>query len=319
MIEKALYEHLQSQTDLLEKHLATYCGKMAIFNQEAPDDHDPGWGSFGEEEYEYEDDDEVSEPESQYGRIVFALDLSDDPQRKYSGTLAVDVMCEDGAQIPEELEPIVRQLIDGYFFSEEDLTISAQWSASNYFTQPTEKVVGVTLTFGLLAFTKQTTNDPDPIALINAWTKDELDKMLGKPVRVIGCDHMESAWKPTNENPAIYWRLDNITPCGWIPDTYNCSWKTAIVYGHVLAGDKNENAKIARIIDNTLTLKKRLIFDDDAPLMVDRNIRVNLGNDQLRVGQIVLEATYGILNIPKQAEPLQNINTKERRTTNGGN
>lgn len=308
MIEKALYEHLQSQTDLLERHLATYGGKMAIFNQEAPADTDPGWGSFSEEEIDYEyDEDDVIEPKSQYGRIVFALDLSDDPQRKYSGTLAVDVLCEDGAQIPEELEPIVRQLIDGYFFSEKDLTISAQWSASNYFTQPQEKVVGVTLTFGLLAFTKQTTNDPDPIALINTWTHDDLVEILEKPVRVIGHDDMESVWKPTKDNPAIYWRLGNIGPCGWIPDTFNCSWHTAVIHGHILAGDKNENAIVARQIDNILTLKKRLIFDDMSPLMVDRNIRINLSNDELRVGQITLDATYGILRTVKETTRMNHI------------
>ena len=299
MIEAALYKHLQSHIDILGPHLAKYAGTMAIFNQEAPDDTDPGW-----------------ESESQYGRIVYALDLTEDPARKYSGTLAVDVSCEDGQQVPEELEPLVRLLIDGFFFGAEGITIAAQWSASNYFTEPTEKVVGVTLTFGLLAFTPQTTIDPDPIALLNTWTRKELQTALGKEIRIIGYDTMDEAWKPTDETPAIYWRLDNITPCGWIPDTYSVSWQTAIIYGHILAGTKDGNAVIARQIDNILTIKKRLIFDDNSPLMVDRNIRINLGSDQLRTGQITIDATYGVLRASAPYKPIQNISVTEGRSNN---
>lgn len=299
MIEQALYEHLQKQEDILSPYLARHNGRMAIFNQEAPADTDNGWDS-----------------ESQYGRLVFAMDLKEDPQRQYSATLAVDVCCENGRQAPEELEPIVRELIDGYFFSNEEQTLAAQWSASDYFTEPTDKIIGVTLTFGLLAFPKQTTIEPDPIALFNSWTRSEFEKTLGKTIRIIGYDTMEAAWKPTTDNPAIYWRLDNITSCNWIPDTYNCSWHTALIYGHLLTGDKNENGVIARQLDNILTMKRRLIFEDMSPLMVDRNIRINLGNDQLRVGQIAIDATYGILR-PQISNPIRNISVEERRTNNG--
>ena len=293
MIEAALYNHLQK--NLKENpYLASYDGKKAIFNQEVPDDTKPGWGG-----------------ESQYGRIVFVLDWSDDPERKYSGTLAVDVQCEKDLYEPEILEPIIRELIDGYFFSTTEITIAAQWSTSNYFTDPTEKIVGVTLTFGLLAFPKQTTIEPDPIALLNKWSSEQLKEVLGKNLRVIGYDELEDAWKPTKEEPAIYWRLSSIGPCVWIPDTYNCSWHTAVVNGHILAHDKDTNAIIARTIDNILTLKRRLIFEDQSPLMVDRNIRVNLVNDQMRVGQIALDATYGILR-SYPYNPIKNISVNRK-------
>lgn len=299
MIEAALQQHLQSQTKILSPYLTTYSGMMAIFNQEAPPDTDGRW-----------------EKKSQYGRIIYAVDLSDDPERKYSGTLVVDVQCENGKQIPEEMEPIVRELIDGYFFSTPETTIAAQWSASNYFTEPTEKVVGVTLTFGLLAFPKQTTIEPDPIRLINKWTKEELPTIIGKEIHVIGHDELEPAWKPTAENPAIYWRLSATNPCSWIPDTYHCSWRTATVYGHILCPDKNMTTNIARNITNTLTMKKRLIFEDVSPLMVDRNIRINLASDEFRTGQITLEATYGLLRTYPQVSPINNSNIQERRANN---
>lgn len=288
MIEPQVRQHLISQ-EALEPYMAKWAGEMAIFNQEAPADTDPNW-----------------EPnKSQYGRIVFNMEMQDDPERTMTGTMMVDVMCEDGQQYPEDIEPIVRKLIDGYFFSNSDMTMAAQWNTSKYFTEPAAKVVGVTLVFKLLAFPKQLTMDPDPIALINKWTAEDLPAIIGsETIRVIGMDELPAAWMPTNEIPAIYWRLGNIAPAGWIPDTYNCSWQTAEIHGHVMAPDNHRANLIARLIDNTLTIKKRLIFEDMAPLMVDRNIRVSPQNDPLRVGQLNIEATYGILNIPPKKQKL---------------
>ena len=101
MIEQALYQHLQEQ-EALRPFLAEYAGTMAIFSQEAPADSDPGWGQG-----------------PQYGRIVFAVDLQGDPERTMGGMLSVDILCKKGEQFPEEVEPILRPLIHGYFFCRE--------------------------------------------------------------------------------------------------------------------------------------------------------------------------------------------------------
>lgn len=291
MIEAQVREHLIKQ-EALSPYMATYAGAMAVFNQEAPPDTDKGWGSG-----------------SQYGRIVFYINMQGDPQRNISGTLGVDLYCEKKSnQIPEEIEPILRQLIDGYFFSNENVTIAAQWSTTQYFTDPTEKIVGATLMFDLLDFPNQQTTDPDPIALINQWTSKDLPAILGIPeVRVIGCDVLPEAWKPTDETPAVYWRLGTIRKCNWIPDTYSCSWETATLHGHIMAQNDATATKIARVIQNTLTIKKRLIFEDMAPLMIDRGIQVNPASDPLRNGQISVEGTYGILNIRATATKMTHI------------
>lgn len=293
MIEAQVRKHLIEQAEL-SPYLTTYAGQMAVFNQEAPADTDPMWKRG-----------------SQYGRIVFYIDMQDDPQRNISGTMGVDIYCENGKQVPEEIEPIVRNLIDGYFFSNESVTIAAQWSSTQYFTEPTKKVNGATLMFSLLDFPNQQTTDPDPVALINDWTANDLANLLNIPaVRVIGRDSLPAAWKPTNELPAIYWRISRIGKCSWIPDTYNCSLETATINGHVMAPDNATATKIARVIQNTLTIKKRLIFEDMAPLMIDRNIQVTPTSDPLRVGQISLEGTYGILNIPIAKPKMENISIR---------
>lgn len=290
MIEAQVRQHLVQQADL-EPFMATYAGSIAVFNQEAPPDTDPEW-SRG----------------SQYGRIVFYIDMQDDPQRNISGTMGVDIYCENGKQVPEEIEPILRPLIDGYFFSTEAVTIAAQWRSTQYFTDPTQKVVGATLLFDLLDFPMQETTDPDPIALFNDWTKKDLPEIIRvREIRVIGRDKLPDAWKPTNELPAVYWRNGETRNCVWIPETYTCTWETAVVWGHIMASDNATATKIARLIQNTLITKRRLIFDDMAPLMIDRNINVTPANDPLRVGIINLEATYGILNVKPPSPPFHNI------------
>lgn len=267
--------------------MATHNKELAIFSQEAPADTSPLWGE-----------------RDQYGRVVFYIDMQDDPQRNISGTMGVDLYCKSGtSQVPEEIEPILRSLLDGYFFSNETSTIAARWRSTQYFSEPTKKVIGATLTFDLLDFPKQETIDPDPIALINDWTAKTY-----KNLTVIGRAELPPAWKPTAEAPAIYWRLGDVRKCDWIPDTYNCSWEIATIHGHVMAPDSATETKIARSIQNTLTLKKRLIFKDEAPLFIDRNIRVSSTSDALRNGQLSIDGTYGILNIPESpGAPIENI------------
>ena len=295
MIEELLYKHLQSHSKELEPYLATFADKPAIFSQEAPKDTDKGW--------------KANAP--QYGRVVFAIDTNDDPEREISGILSVDISCTKDQTPPEYIEPIIKDLIDGYFFTTEGQTIAAHWSASNYFTEPPNQVNGVTITFELLAFPHQQTLEPDPIQLLNKWTREELTKAIGTNIHVIGYDTMaEEVWKPTDQYPAIYWRLMSIGPCGWIPDTYHCSWHTASMQGHVFVPDSSLMAAISRCIGNILTLKKRLIFEDNSPLMVDRNIRITNGTNPMRQGQVTIDGTYGILNIQPEAPVMNHISVK---------
>ena len=284
MFEQLLYRHLQTFTTELSQYLAQFYDRMAIFNQEAPDDQSDGWGEG-----------------SQYGRIVYAVNMEDNSERIVSGTLMVDVICQSGKQIPEELEQIVKPLIDGYFFTDTTRTIAAQWSASNYFTDADKKEEGVTITYTLLAFPSQTTNAPDPIQLINEFTKELIPNSC-----VIGLDTMQTAWKPTNNIPAIYWRLVNISPCVWIPSTYACEWQTATCQAHILAPDKDIETAISRLIDNGFSLKKSLQFPDGTYMRIDRNVRVVTGADPLKQGQVTLEATYGIVR-KNSATPLEHI------------
>ena len=109
MIEQAVYEHLKAQSELTA-HLTTHGGEPAVFHRKAPDDADPQWGYS-----------------SHYGRVVFETDLQGDPERIMGGTLVVDVMCDKNGCHSEELEPVIKRLVQGYFFSNGTFAVAAQW------------------------------------------------------------------------------------------------------------------------------------------------------------------------------------------------
>lgn len=298
MIEQALYEHLVSQASLLP-YLAAYNDRPAIFNQEAPADTDYLW-SCG----------------AQYGRIVFAVDIQGDPERTLGGILTVDIMCKENEQFPEEIEPIVRQLIHGYFFSNGTFVVAAQWKNTSYFTEPTNEVTGCTITFDLLGFPKRTTFGPDVIDRLNEWCA------AFNNLHVINYDELPStAWRPTDDESAIYWRCLPEKPARWIPDTYQTVWRMTTVKGHIFSQDIATAEKVARTIIYKLYADKRLFRDGESPIMVNRNNDVDMGADPLRTGQLSVEATFGVIVAFANDQMIQQIgmsdNTKERRLVNG--
>lgn len=285
MIEQALREHLIAQDELAD-YLGRYAEQPAIFSQEAPADTDRRWA-----------------PGQQYGRIVFAVDIQGDPERAMGGTLAVDIMCEDGKQFPEDIEPLLRQLIHGWFFSSGTFTVAAQWKNSSYFTQPKEEITGCTMTFELLAFPVITTASPDIIARINEWTSVRFPD-----VHVINYgEPEETAWKPTGKKSAVYWRFVTESPAGWIPDTFQTIWRTATLKCHIFSENNAVAASVAREIVVRLYADKRVIKSGESPIMVNRKNTVDLGADPLRTGQITAEATYGIVIIRSTENTVQNI------------
>lgn len=295
MIEQALVEHLKAQA-ALAPYLAQYAGQLAVFNQEAPADVDELWGDG-----------------PQYGRVVFAVDLQGDAERTMGGTLLVDILCKEDEQFPEEIEPILRNLIHGYFFSNGTFTVAAQWRNSSPFTEPTDHVTGCTVSFDLLGFPVLTTFDPDVVERINEWSR-ALEQL-----HVINHDELPStAWKPTEGESAIYWRVSNEAPAKWIPDTFQTVWRTATIKGHVFSCDNATSSSVAREIILRLYNARRLMKAGEAPIMVNRNNTADYGADPLRAGQITVEATYGVVVQLANERKIHHIEYNERKEKQNG-
>ncbi len=282
MIDKAIYEHLVSDPEL-SPLLTVYDDKPSVFNQEAPPDTDTLWAKG-----------------AQYSRIIFALDIQGDPARTIEGSLSLDIQCAAGKQFPEELEPVVRKLIDGYFFSDEGCTMEAQWIDTRYFTEPAHQVSGVTLAFTLLAFPMLGGNITKRL---NEWTSERFPELL-----VLNRDSLPSAWKPSAEKKAVYWRMASTRPARWIPDTYQTVWRTATFYGHVFAPDIETVEEISQAITMKLYSDRRLVKRGESQIMVDRNNSYDAGADALRMGQITVEATYGEIVQHQPYNPMNHIN-----------
>ena len=263
---------------------------MAIFNQEAPADRDELWGDG-----------------NQYGRIVFAVDLQGDPERILGGRLSVDIMCkddEDYEYTPEDIEPVLRRLIHGYFFSNCTFTVAAQWKNTSYFTEQTNHVIGCTQTYDLLGFPVITTSNPDVVERINEWTSQTFPAL-----HVINYNELpDCAWKPQGGESAVYWRLVSEAPAGWIPNTFSTIWQTAILKCHIFSEDVATASTVARDIAIRLHADKRLLKAGETPIMVNRKNTTDNSADPLRTGQLTVEATYGVIVYFENAGKLENIN-----------
>lgn len=293
MIEQALYQHLQEQDSLLP-YLAEYDGKMAIFNQTAPSDKDTKWGEG-----------------PQYGRIVFSVDLKGDPERTLGGKLTMDILCKEGEQFPEDIEPILRPLIHGYFFCRKKFVVSAQWLDTKPFNEPTNSLNGCTLFFDLLAF-PISSYAPHVITQFNEWSS------TFENLHIINRDPLPTvAWKPEKGQSAIYWRVAKEEQCRWIPTTFSTVWMTAFVRGYIFSETPAAAAEVAHKLQMRLYADKRLRKDGallragESPIMVNSKISVDNGADPLRTGQMTVEATYGVVVAfepdPEQVGVIQNI------------
>lgn len=293
MIEQALYQHLQEQ-ESLRPYLAEYAGKMAIFNQTAPSDKDDDWGDG-----------------PQYGRIVFSVDLQGDPERTMGGKLTLDILCKEGDQFPEEIEPILRPLIHGYFFCRDKFVVSAQWLDTKPFTEPANYLTGCTLFFDLLAF-PISTYAPHVITQFNEWSS------IFENLHVINRDPLPAvAWKPENGQSAVYWRVSKEEQCRWIPTTFSTVWMSATVKGYIFSETPAAAAEVANKLVMRLYADRRLKKDGEllrageSPIMVNNRNTVDNGADPLRTGQLTVEATYGTVVAfepdPEQVGVINNI------------
>lgn len=291
MIVNALDKHLINN-EQLKKLLSSYQGLPAVFQTMAPLDDDKNWDSA-----------------VHYANAVYNIDTSSEAERKIAGTLGIDVVCSLQSASPEDITAALKDCISGYFFkSDEGDTISAMWERADAFTtEPDNKLFGNSLTFSLLAFPKQTTAEPDPVNLMNNWVKE-----IYPNITVIGMDETADVWKPTDKNPAVYWKLRTMGPSSSMVSTYHCTWVNSSLQLHVIAPSSSVRNTVLQDITNRLSAAQRIIFPQDrSPFHIER-IAVTAGADPVRVGQMTLTGSYGILRSYPETQKLNNpvINEK---------
>lgn len=284
-IRRLLYSQLFTDEQIAGM-LAAYNGAPALFYQTAPSDSRNGWGA------------------RKYPRVDFNVDTRQDPERKAQGTLTFNIWCTSectvlgGMDLDKAIEQRIVELVSGTFYSVPDgSAVCAEWERSDEFavsetrdktTHP--EVYGVTVTFDLLEFPEQLSTTPDPIQGLNAWTKRYFPLMT-----TIASDAMPPIWKPTDENPAIYWRFEGTA--GTNRQSYAVSWFTGTFAAHILACSVTERNRWTKALIERAQADGEVVLTDGSPMFINQ-IAVRHGADPLREGQLALTGQYGVLTQP---------------------
>lgn len=284
MIESLLYQHLCNCEDLTSL-LATYDERPAIFHQIAPFDTDEKWKG-----------------KMQFSRIVYDIDKTGDVERKISGNLYIDIMCSQGSIEPEAIETVLKDIIDGYFFEDDDgMTYSAQWERSDGFTvEKNNQVFGLTLSFSLLAFPLQNTGTFDTIGLMNTWSKTTFPQAT-----IINISATQKVFKPTDENPAIYWSSQGLTDSP-VESIYHCTWVQSNLTMHIIAPSTAVRNSLVQQAHSILSFKSRIMSEDGTQFMLHRAV-ANMTADPFRVGQLIVQGSYPLIRPENDVSKLRNI------------
>lgn len=271
MIEIPLGDYLCNNEQLSEL-LSSYGGQPAIFHQIAPKDDDETWDS-----------------ENHYARIVFDIDKTADDERKAAGTLYMDVMSSDKSTEPEDIEAVLKGLIDGFFFVSDGMTYAAKWVSTDGFkTEPNNKVFGCSLTFSLLAFPVQITSDPDTVELMNTWTASFLPEAI-----IINVTETDSVFTPTDEKPVVYWSHRGMSDSP-ITSNWACTWIQSNLSMHIMAPSATLRNSIIKRVLTELNMTRRVLWPDKSQFMI-HNVSANLTSDPVKTGQLTVQGSFGVL------------------------
>ena len=282
-MDEVIYEYLTEQQDLRDI-LTSWDERPAVFNREAPAAEDGYWANG-----------------AQSPRIIFGLDMQEDPERKISGTLTLDVYISTEIFL-EDIEPIVRNLLDQKFFSDTENTIAVNWRSNNPFYTPDkgDQIAGMTMVFDVVALPDQHLTFPCPVTALDTFIKSVFPDYI-----VIGTDELPSVFEATDSTPVLYVRLRELKT-STRPSTYFTQWYDATMMVHVIAPDITVREKVSKILIETLGVhRERITMPDGAPMMISLVVE-QMGADQLKTGQISMTGTYGLLT-KFDGTPLKNI------------
>ena len=262
--------------------LAVYAGKPAIFFQSAPDDQSEAWNSV-----------------AQYPRIVLTMDIFSNAERNTMGALAVDVICTEAGTLPEEIEPHIRQSLEGVFFTPQGAdTFSPKWRNTQVFREQSvaDKSfnIGMTINFDIYEFPLLETSDPDPIAAINRYA-EEWDKELS----VLGKAELPEIFEPSRHRPVAYFRRLN---ANIEKQTNTVVWLIGDLALHLFAPTLRDRVEWLEQFAQSLGLDGEVTMLDGSPMFV-RYIKGDAKADEV-TGQLTIGVRYGLLRKPKYAHTM---------------
>lgn len=289
MLEQIIAQHLKEDVSLATC-LSTYNGEPAIFNRARPLLEDPGWGNAPEKNY-----------------VVLFLDFREDAARRATSTLKVEIICSNIQQPTEDIGQLIKDKLKGCFFTENKLTISADWIKAESLEPG-----GIRLIFSVNKFSCQDGDQNNPAMILKDWCRGILPSTEGETPYFLGDADMPPIIRPTASRPALYFRISKVKPCDWIKGNSMVDWRTAIVQGHIIVPDNpSRETQIALYLDEAMAAVNRIVTETST-MEVNRNTVIDLTAAPQRIGQLAIEATYGIAKAQEPGEKLQNVSVKIR-------
>ncbi|MBQ9347988.1 MAG: hypothetical protein IJT94_11745, partial [Oscillibacter sp.] len=213
----------------------------------------------------------------------------------------VNIFCDKQDALPEELEPLVREVLCGVFLTPEgSFPYSLAWASSEPIQWErtgeghTDTLFeGTAMLFDVYAFPVQATTDPDPVLAMNEYIREWFADAV-----VIGDSAIPSVLEPTAERPVFYFREESSETDR---ETNMGVWVNAVLACHIFAGGQ-EGAWI-RTLSNYLRLAGEVTMLDNSPMFM-KNVRTNNTAAALSVGQIRLHVSYGVIRMEEPVPAL---------------
>lgn len=294
-LEELIYKRFVNSEKLI-KYLARFSGMPAVFNPEAPDESQEGWGG-----------------NTQYPQVIYNFDMQANEERHSAGTLSVSLLCQNTTEVmPEAIEPLVRDCLRDVILKPEGGTpYCFAWARTDAFTIDEKKVdvtIGSEIRFDILEYPSQETTDPDPVMAADRYIKELYPDCL-----VMGYDRMEEITEATAERPVIYCRLVSADKS---EETNTVAWMDGRIAVHILCPDSGIRMKMASAITNRMSLDGEIIMLDNSPMFI-RRLQANYKSDYLKDGQIFVTGHYGLLRYRAKPHTMTAVHINFKEGYNG--
>lgn len=269
-LKQLIYKRLTEQKELCGM-LATYANQPAVFDTEAPDDGQDGWGG-----------------KSQYPRITTVLDMQANEERSSVGTLNITIYTERTSMVILRIDALAKECFRDLLINPEDGgPYSFAWARTDPFLVEGTNVIGQEISFDIMEYSNQETTDPDPVVALSHYIKE-----MYPETTVLGVDRI-GEFTDASRNPTFYCRLVTMDKVNG-NNMNTVAWMDCRIAVHLLCPDKATNLKMISAVLHKLSTDERVILLDKSPMSIT-GVQLDRQADYLKQGQLVITGHFGVL------------------------
>lgn len=270
MVETLIYNTLQG-CEVLQRELAVYEGKPAIFYQQLPHDMEQWQG------------------DSSFPRVIYNIEWRYHPERKADGSMTIDIFCTNTTKIaPEDLAREIATVFEGLFLTEKEESYGVAWDRTDSFAMEGSEpmVSGVTMTFDVFRFVKQEGISPCPVWGMHTFLKEYQPNCI-----LLGRDTLPEKLYATAKYPIVFVKKESSKT---IKTSYAMAWLESTLSISVLSSNEEKTRKWVTALYRDIALERETVMENGSPFLV-MDVQEMAGKLPLSMGQITVTGQYGIL------------------------